>query len=214
MSQFFNYSGQHQPQHLNAHPHNNNNHHGGRSRRAPRISAQQNHRQIRQVRTPKEYNVEPPTMLAFKRDFEAARSFDIEDDEMFCPFHLLTEDDVSWAMLSHSPLQALTRDEQLQSIHSSGSDRSSLSSGSPEQSPLQHQLQPTPSFVLSTAPNPYSPAGFQHNNSSQTKLHQPLAQRTRNAIPIVDPSTRAVASPPPSVSPNRQMQQQFMSRRW
>ncbi|KAF7576787.1 hypothetical protein PtrM4_010270 [Pyrenophora tritici-repentis] len=31
---------------------------------------------------------------------------------MFCPFHLLTEDD-------------------LQSIHSSGSDRSSLSSGSP-----------------------------------------------------------------------------------
>ncbi|RII08295.1 hypothetical protein CUC08_Gglean007704 [Alternaria sp. MG1] len=114
---------------------------------------------------------------------------------MFCPFHLLTEDD-------------------LQSIHSSGSDRSSLSSGSPEQSPLQHQLQPTPSFVLSSAgPNPYTPVGFQQNNS-QTKLHQPLAQRTRNAIPIVDPSTRAVASPPPSVSPNRQMQQQFMSRRW
>ena len=102
---------------------------------------------------------------------------------------------------------------QLQSIHSSGSDRSSLSSGSPEQSPLQHQLQPTPSFVLSTAPNPYTPSTFQQN--SQTKLHQPLAQRTRNAIPIVDPSTRAVASPPPSVSPNRQMQQQFMSqRRW
>ena len=102
---------------------------------------------------------------------------------------------------------------QLQSIHSSGSDRSSLSSGSPEQSPLQHQLQPTPSFVLSTAPNPYTPSNFQQN--SQTKLHQPLAQRTRNAIPIVDTSTRAVASPPPSVSPNRQMQQQFMSqRRW
>jgi hypothetical protein len=161
-------------------------------------------------------------MLAFKRDFEAARSFDIEDDEMFCPFHLLTEDDVSRSaydvchrpMSSHSPNQALTLDEQLQSIHSSGSDRSSLSSGSPEQSPLQHQLQPTPSFVLSSAPNPYTPAGFQHNNSSQTKLHQPLAQRTRNAIPIVDPSTRTVASPPPSVSPNRQMQQQFMSRRW
>ncbi|KAA8625300.1 DUF4452 domain containing protein [Pyrenophora tritici-repentis] len=113
---------------------------------------------------------------------------------MFCPFHLLTEDD-------------------LQSIHSSGSDRSSLSSGSPEQSPLQHQLQPTPSFVLSTAPNPYTPVNFQPNNS-QTKLHQPLAQRTRNAIPIVDPSTRAVASPPRSISPNRQMQQQFMSRRW
>ncbi|KAL5120213.1 hypothetical protein ACEQ8H_001770 [Pleosporales sp. CAS-2024a] len=192
MSHFFNYAGQHQQQHLNAHSHN---HHGGRSRRAPRISAQQSHRQMRPVRTPKEFNIEPPTMLAFKRDFEAARSFDIEDDEMFCPFHLLTEDD-------------------LQSIHSSGSDRSSLSSGSPEQSPLQHQLQPTPSFVLSSAPNPYTPAAFQHANSSQTKLHQPLAQRTRNAIPIVDPSTRAVASPPPSVSPNRQMQQQFMSRCW
>jgi hypothetical protein len=132
-------------------------------------------------------------VAAFKRDFEAARSFDLEDDEVFCPFHLLTEDD-------------------LQSIHSSGSDRSSLSSGSPEQSPLQHQLQPTPSFVLSSAPNPYTPAAFQ-TNSSQPKLHQPLAQRTRNAIPIVDPSTRAVASPPPSVSPNRQMQQQFI-RRW
>ncbi|KAH8727642.1 hypothetical protein GQ44DRAFT_738283 [Phaeosphaeriaceae sp. PMI808] len=192
MSQFFNYGGQHQPQHHNAHTHN---HHGGRSRRAPRMSAQQSHKQFRQVRTPKEFHVEPPTTIAFKRDFEAARSFDIEDDEMFCPFHLLTEDD-------------------LQSIHSSGSDRSSLSSGSPEQSPLQHQLQPTPSFVLSSAPNPYTPVGF-HNSSSQTKLHQPLAQRTRNAIPIVDPSTRAVASPPPSVSPNRQMQQQFMSRgRW
>jgi len=115
MSQFFNYGGQHQQQHLNAHPHN---HHGGRSRRAPRISAQQNHRQIRQqVRTPKEFNVEPPTMLAFKRDFEAARSFDIEDDEMFCPFHLLTEDDVSILahnvchrpVSSHPPQQALTR---------------------------------------------------------------------------------------------------------
>jgi hypothetical protein len=59
------------------------------------MSAQQNHKQFRQVRTPKEFNVEPPNLIAFKRDFEAARSFDIEDDEMFCPFHLLTEDDVS-----------------------------------------------------------------------------------------------------------------------
>ncbi|MBO1764950.1 DUF4452 domain-containing protein, partial [Escherichia coli] len=153
MSQFFNYGAQqHHAQHLNAHSHN---HHSGRSRRAPRISAQQHNKQFRQVRTPKEFNVESPTLIAYKRDFEAARSFDIEDDEMFCPFHLLTEDD-------------------LQSIHSSGSDRSSLSSGSPEQSPLQHQLQPTPSFVLSSAPNPYTPVGFQQSNSNaQTKLHQP-----------------------------------------
>jgi hypothetical protein len=217
MSQFFSYGQQHHA-HINAHPHN---HHGGRSRRAPRISAAHNHKQFRQVRTPKEFVVEPPTLLAFRRDFEAARSFDLEDDELFCPFHLLTEDDVSNLALPPSDIchssmssqqQALMYDEQLQSIHSSGSDRSSLSSGSPEQSPLQHQLQPTPSFVLSSAPNPYTPAAYQQSNSSQTKLHQPLAQRTRNAIPIVDPSTRTVASPPPSVSPNRQMQQQF--RRW
>jgi hypothetical protein len=217
MSQFFSYGGQHHPSHMNTHSHN---HHGGRSRRAPRISAAHNHKQFRQVRTPKEFVVEAPHITAFKRDFEAARSFDLEDDEIFCPFHLLTEDDVSGpfrdvrhrsAALSDLHRTGLTCDAQLQSIHSSGSDRSSLSSGSPEQSPLQHQLQPTPSFVLSSAPNPYTPAGFQQSNSSQTKLHQPLAQRTRNAIPIVDPSTRAVASPPPSVSPNRQMQQ---FRRW
>ena len=95
MSQFFNYGAQHHTQHRTAHQHSNNNHHGGRSRRAPRISAQHQQKQFRQVRTPKEFNVEPPTSIAFKRDFEAARSFDIEDDEMFCPFHLLTEDDVS-----------------------------------------------------------------------------------------------------------------------
>ncbi|KAF2869962.1 hypothetical protein BDV95DRAFT_596243 [Massariosphaeria phaeospora] len=193
MSQFFSYGGQHHPAHLNHSNNNNNNHHGGRSRRAPRLSASQNqHKQFRQVRTPKEFVVETVNVTAFRRDFEAARSFELEDDELFCPFHLLTEDD-------------------LQSIHSSGSDRSSLSSGSPETSPLQHQLQPTPSFVLSSAPNPYTPVAYQQN--SATKLHQPLAQRTRNAIPIVDPSTRAVASPPPSVSPNRQIQQQF-ARRW
>ncbi|KAF2120830.1 hypothetical protein BDV96DRAFT_641485 [Lophiotrema nucula] len=205
---------------MNSHSHN---HHGGRTRKNnPRFSAAQGHKQFRNLRTPKEFHVEAPHVTAFKRDFEAARSFDLEDDEIFCPFHLLTEDDVSGqggdsrhrSAASSVRDIGLTFDDQLQSIHSSGSDRSSLSSGSPEQSPLQHQLQPTPSFVLSSAPNPYTPAGFQQSNSSQTKLHQPLAQRTRNAIPIVDPSTRAVASPPPSVSPNRQMQQQFMSRRW
>ena len=31
---------------------------------------------------------------AYRREFDAARSFDLEDDEIFCPFHLLTEDDV------------------------------------------------------------------------------------------------------------------------
>jgi hypothetical protein len=46
------------------------------------------------------------------------------------------------------------------------------------------------------------------------KLHQPMAQRNRiNAIAIVDPSTGSVASPPLSVSPGRQMQNQYGSRR-
>jgi len=30
-----------------------------------------------------------------RKDYEAARSFDLEDDEIFCPWHLLTDDDVS-----------------------------------------------------------------------------------------------------------------------
>jgi hypothetical protein len=92
MSQFFTYGQQHHPAHLNAHAHT---HHGGRSRRAPRLSASQSQKQFRQVRTPKEFVVEPPNVAAFKRDFEAARSFDLEDDELFCPFHLLTDEDVS-----------------------------------------------------------------------------------------------------------------------
>ncbi|KAF2094463.1 hypothetical protein NA57DRAFT_68555 [Rhizodiscina lignyota] len=181
MSNFY-YRGQNHISHINNHQHQHQ-HHGGRSRRA--------HRQVKAVRT-KEV-VETVQVTNFRRDFEAARSFEIEDDEIFCPFNLLTEDD-------------------LQSISSSGSDRSSLSSGSPEHSPLQHQLQPTPSFVLSSAAT-FTPSSYQGTQST-TKIHQPLAQRQLKAIPIVDPSTRAVASPPPSVSPARQMQQQLMNRRW
>jgi hypothetical protein len=163
--------------------------HTGRNRRAPRTTSAAQNRQFRQPRTPV---VEQPPLthlVSYRRDYLAAKSFDIEDDELFCPFHLLTADD-------------------LQSIHSSGSDRSSLSSGSPECSPTQHSLAPTPACVLSAVPNPYTPASFQSNNSSQTKIHQPLAQRNRhaNAIAIVNPETRA------SVSPSRQMQQQFQPR--
>ena len=161
--------------------------------------------------------------VEYMQRLEAAKSFEFDDDEVFCPFHLLTEDDVRLAAqrrLSQANLGALQGADftwQLQSIHSaSASDRGSLSSGSPEGSPLQHQVQPTPSFLLSTAPNTFAPtpAGFQQPSHHQMKLHQPMAQRTRNAIPIVDPSTRSVASPPLSVSPGRQMQQQYMSRRW
>ncbi|SMR58729.1 unnamed protein product [Zymoseptoria tritici ST99CH_1E4] len=168
--------------------------HHGRSRRGPRVHSQNAHRQYKAQRSPKEELPQPPTQSDYLRILEAAKGFEFDDDEIFCPFNLLTEDD-------------------LQSIHSSsGSDRGSLSSGSPESSPLQHQVQPTPSVMLSTVPNAYNTSSFQQ--AQHIKLHQPMAQRSRNAIPIVDPSTRSVASPPMSVSPARQMQQQYITRRW
>lgn len=194
----YHYAAPHYSNNMQSHSSHTHNHHG--RRRGPRISSAQNaHRQqfAKVQRSPKEA-AQNPQHVAYAKDYEAARCFDFEDDETFCPFHLLTDND-------------------LQSIHSSSSsDRSSLSSGSPESSPLQHPAQPTPSFVLST-PSNYNQASYQHNSAAaqqhRMKLHQPMAQRTRNAIPIVDPSTRSVASPPPSVSPARQMQHQY-GRRW
>lgn len=201
-------------------PSHSHNHHG-RSRRGPRISSQNAHRQYKPQRSPKEVP-ETPTYSEYLSKLEAAKSFEFDDDEVFCPFHLLTEDDVRCAInniqtTQHNYGSNTDRCPQLQSIHSaSSSDRGSMSSGSPEGSPLQHQVQPTPSFLLSSAPNTYNPAsaGFSQHQQHQMKLHQPLAQRSRNAIPIVDPSTRSVASPPLSVSPGRQMQQQYVPRRW
>ncbi|MCJ1409266.1 hypothetical protein MMC19_003345 [Ptychographa xylographoides] len=217
-----------QSSHLSSH-----NHHSGRSRRAPRLSSSQNsHRQFRGVRSMKELT-EAPVVSAFRARFEAGRSFDLDDDLEFCP-GLLTEDDVSHPpadiLEPHHPappmssIDAWTDDAftyQLQSIHSSSSDRSSLSSGSPDASPLQLQIQPsqqvTPNFSLSSASNnSYHPStGFQSNsNLHQMKIHQPAALRTRNAIPIVNPSTgMRVASPPLSISPPR-MQQQTYARHW
>lgn len=100
---------------------------------------------------------------------------------------------------------------QLHSIHSA-SDRSSLSSGSPDTSPLQHQIQPvqqvTPSISLSPASaNSYVHAG----NVSQMGFQQPSAVRARKVIPIVNPNTgMTLTSPPTSISP-AMMQHQ---RRW
>lgn len=189
--------------------HNSHGNHGnhGRNRRGPRIASQNAHRQYKAQRSPKEVP-EVPTYADYLQRLEAAKSFEFDDDELFCPFHLLTEDDVR-LMINNTLNQAYMF--QLQSIHSASySDRGSLSSGSPDSSPLQQQVQPTPTFLLSTATSAFTPAPV----SYQQKLHQPMAQRSRNAIPIVDPSTRSVASPPLSVSPARQMQQQFMQRRW
>jgi hypothetical protein len=180
MSNFYYGTQQHHSSHSNLSSHQ---HHAGRSRRATRASAahHNHHKQMRAMRLQKEAEESAMEKVwAFRQGFEAARSFELEDDEAFCPYNLLTEDDL------HSM--------------NSGSDRSSLSSGSPEQSPTQQQIQPTPSFLLPPS-NTFS--SFQ---PAQSKLHQPQAQRMGGkAIPIVDPSTRQTSSPPPSVSPARQL---------
>jgi hypothetical protein len=98
----------------------------------------------------------------------------------------------------------------------SGSDRSSLSSGSPDNSPLQQQTQPIPIPAFLLNPARYPSIGLSHHQAyshaattHQPKIHQPQAQRSQGkAIPIVDPSTRNVASPPPSISPARQQMMQ------
>ena len=72
------------------------NHHGGRNRRAPRLSVSQNaQRQFRGVRSMKELT-EVASLSTFRNKFETSRSFDLEDDMEFCP-GLLTESDVSYS---------------------------------------------------------------------------------------------------------------------
>lgn len=90
------YGGPHQYTATHSQPSHMNHLHGGRSRRAPRLPSyhQANHRQSRSSRSPKAA-AEAASITSFRRDFEAARSFDLDDDELFCPFHLLSEDDVS-----------------------------------------------------------------------------------------------------------------------
>ncbi|KAI9794404.1 MAG: hypothetical protein M1816_005473 [Peltula sp. TS41687] len=170
-------------------------HHGGRARRAPRFSAMPNtHKSFRGVRSMKELT-EAASVAAFRTRYEAGRSFDLDDDLEFCP-GLLTEDDLQYIS---SP---------------SSSDRSSLSSGSsPESSPLQQQAQPTP--PISSTPAITSHSATYPNNPYQAgyqmKIHQPSALRTRNAIPIVNPSTgMRVPSPPESTS----LGMNAMTRRW
>lgn len=191
------------------------NHHG-RARRNQRMSSTQpNNRQYRQQQqqnkqVEKLVMTEPPALTAFRARFEAGRSFDLDDDMEFCP-NLLTWDEVRCAPNSSFSLADL---EQRQSVNSGASDRSSLSSGSPDSSPLQHNIQPhlAPSLVLPGAPSAYvsPPTNFALNN---LKLHQPSAIRSRNPIPIVNPDTRTRMSPPSSISP-AMMQQAAGQRRW
>lgn len=217
MSTFF-YGGhqQHQAQNPQSMPQSHHNHHG-RSRRAPRLSAAQNsHRQYRAPKVVKEIVItEAPSISAYRARFEAGRSFDLDDDLEFCP-NLLTFDEVCGEPLSTT--SSLTDFEKRQSVTSGSSDRSSLSSGSPDSSPLQSQIQPqmTPALSISSAATSayMSPPTYSSNNGN-LQIHQPSAIRSRNnAIPIVNPSTgNRIASPPSSISPGM-MQQTTAARRW
>lgn len=187
--------------------------HGGRNRRAPRLSMSQNHaqRQFRGVRSMKELN-DSASLSAFRMKFEAGRSFELEDDLEFCP-GLLTENDVSTP--SGSPYSSRpgsnSSSPQLVSI-SSASERSSLASNSPQSSPTQHPQTITPNFSLNSASPPFVPPPTYQSQPS-LKLHQPAATRGRNAIPIINPATGiSMSSPPSSVSPAKM--QQSMGRRW
>jgi hypothetical protein len=143
-------------------------HHSGRGRRAPRVS-QNSHKQLRNLRKEEEL----AALNHFRMRFEAQRSFDLDDDLEFCP-NLLTESD-------HM------------SINSASSDRSSLSSGSPESSPQSHQVAPHSGFSLNSNSAAYIPS--YQSQPTPLKLHQPAATRIRNAIPIVNPLTGIRSSP-------------------
>lgn len=185
MSSFYSYNSHHHQASQNAQ--SASTHHSGRGRRAPRVSQNAHKQQFRTMRKEEEV----AALTNFRIRFEAQRSFDLDDDLEFCP-SLLTEDD-------HM------------SINSSSSDRSSLSSGSPESSPQSHQVAPDSTFSLNSNSNPYIPS-YQSQPTS-LKLHQPAATRIRNAIPIVNPLTGVRSSPPQSVSPARMMNPQI-NRRW
>ena len=106
MSAFFYGHPQQHQQHLThanaaAHMSASNNHHGGRSRRGPKMGAQNTQRQFRGVKSMREL-AEAPAVTAFRARFEAGRSFDLDDDLEFCP-GLLTEDDVCPRLVPSPP---------------------------------------------------------------------------------------------------------------
>lgn len=195
MSSYYHYNAHQQHPTPAGAPAISHSHHGGRNRRAPRLSVSQNsHKQFRGVRSMKELT-ESVSVSNFRTKFEAVRSFDLEDDMEFCP-NLLTESD-------------------LVSIHSSSSERSSLASDSPQGSPTQQPTTIAPPFSLNSSSPPFVPPTL-HNQMSSLKLHQPSATRARNAIPIINPLTGiTMSSPPPSVSPGRMQQQSIrVGGRW
>ncbi|KAI1006307.1 hypothetical protein K3495_g1913 [Podosphaera aphanis] len=155
--------------------------HTGRGRRAPRLSQNSSKQQHFRAARKEE---EPIVVTSFRLRYEACRSFDLDDDLEFCP-NLLTENDVF-------------------SINSGSSDRSSLSSNSPESSPQSHQVSPS-SFTLSSNSLPY--VSTSSKNHSILKSDQPTSTRMRNAIPIVNPISGCTTP-----SPGRQPQS--FGRKW
>jgi hypothetical protein len=93
MSNQYHYGVPHYPSIPSHATHNSHGHHG-RSRRGPRITSQNAHRQFKTQRNVKEIAPEPPAYSEYLQRMEAAKSFEFDDDELFCPFNLLTEDDV------------------------------------------------------------------------------------------------------------------------
>lgn len=183
MSAYYHYPA-HAPSAANVHPIATAAHHSGRGKRAPRYAQNHGHRPLRAARREEE----AAAVTSFRHRFELQRSFDLDDDLEFCPA-LLTEGDMV-------------------SVHSASSDRSSLSSGSPQASPQSHSVAPESSFSLNSNSTPFVPAAV----STPLKLHQPAATRTRSAIPIVNPMTGlSMSSPPQSVSPSRM---QPATQRW
>lgn len=159
---------------------------GARSRRNPhRLSSSL--KSFQMVRPREELTDCCPTVPTFVEKFEAGRSFDVEDDFAFIP-------------------ELCTEEERI--LMDSGSDRSSTSSGSPQSSPLQHQVQPSPSYSHSSSFSSMFP-----NNI--LKYQSPVsATRPRNAIPIVNPSTGMRVSSPPLPSPGRVSSHSLSRRAW
>jgi len=131
------------------------------------------------------------TLLTARYRYEAARSFDLDDDLEFCP--------------------ALLSDEEIQSA-SSSIDGSSLSSGSPNGSPLQQQIQPSSvssSYSYSSHPSYGNPL-----NSFPLQGKMQHSQRSLKAIPIVNPNTGMRVSSPPMMSQSAQRSGHHLPRRW
>ncbi|CCX06955.1 hypothetical protein FPQ18DRAFT_97087 [Pyronema domesticum] len=156
---------------------------GIRSRRNPHRPNPTSLRSFQIVRSREELT-DSPAVPTFVEKFEAGRSFDVEDDFAFIP-------------------DLCTEEERI--MMDSGSDRSSTSSGSPQSSPLQHQVQPSAYPYAST---------YNMQQQNVLKYSPPVPARQRNAIPIVNPSTGMRVPSPPLSSPGRVGSHSLSRRAW